>query len=535
MKHYFIIMLVLAVLTGSAGCKSSGSGSEQDAPGVAIEPSGRDLARDPPGAAPPPLARPSPSLDVDAATIPGFVIYTREQSIILGLDGLPPVIGAGLWILDERRTPAEVTHALVLSRERARALDLPACACLALEGACEQESVQLRRFDPHTGDLLADQSDHDCSCIHRPDEYGFPPLQGDDGRIFRACKGASEEMIASLVGGQLYVNGWDWNGACYDALSTYEAKSRALVLVSDPPRLTGEGMRLVGCYDFGPAFVARPWPIGHGAHARLERCDENYESEIFLIRRGYLWGIRDDISGAHGTRIIVRRPARPDVCPSLDDPCGDPEAFRALARLEDREREFWIATDGSKALTAVGHEYSLWKRGKGTPIQIDLPGVDSTRDVLGVRAHADISRLRTSIERHASLGTSTPQRAPETVAPSLCHERHEALRAMTGELQAGVVAERSARAWGEDCFARLGIGHWKTAEASCLRGLTVAVDAKTRGALLYNLGRIAEAQGANAQAIARYRDSLSARPGNREVKRRLARLERAMVRSAAER
>lgn len=53
----------------------------------------------------------------------------------------------------------------------------------------------------------------------------------------------------------------------------------------------------------------------------------------------------------------------------------------------------------------------------------------------------------------------------------------------------------------------------------------------SRGALLYNLGRIAEAQGADHQALAHYRGSLAARPDNATVKRRLAKLERATAAS----
>ena len=223
---------------------------------------------------------------------------------------------------------------------------------------------------------------------------------------------------------------------------------------------------------------------------------------------------------AGGSRSYLARPARPDACPGPGDPCGDPEPFRKRAKLDGRGREHWIASDGSMALTATRHAYQLWKVGDPTAIALELPDVDATRDVIGVRAHADVSRLRTLVATHATLGTSAPSRAAETTTTDQCHALHTARHAAEPE------PERTASAWGEDCYAHLRVGLWGIAEASCLRGLAAAPEPGTRGAILYNLGRIAEAQGAPAQAMEHYRSSLAARPGNATVKQRLAKLER---------
>jgi hypothetical protein len=51
--------------------------------------------------------------------------------------------------------------------------------------------------------------------------------------------------------------------------------------------------------------------------------------------------------------------------------------------------------------------------------------------------------------------------------------------------------------------------------------LSKAKTAGSRGALHYNLGRIAEADGKVDQAIAHYRASLEARPNNAVVQKRL--------------
>lgn len=463
----------------------------------------------------------------DAPPIPGFVLYTLEQTIILPLDGSSPTLAPGLWVQDDRVNPPSITHALVLSPERTEALALPGCPCSALSGACDQDGIQLRRFDPRTGALLDDQSDDDCACIRQPDVHGFPPFVADDGRAFPACQGESDKAIVSLVGGLLYSIGWDWNGACGDSLSVYDAMNYDLALVADPlpPELTSDGMRLVGCYAMDAAVIEWPWPVGRGGE-KMEPDDcELDESDIFMIRRGQLWNVRDSMGHAGGWRSFHQRPARPDDCPTINDACGDPEPFRTVAKLDDRKREHWIATDGSMAVTAVKQAYSLWKRDAATPIEHELPGVDATRDLLGVRAHADVGRLRTVIAGHSTLGTRSSRRSPETIETDQCHELYQAEEAAKPGPPIEI-PKRSAHAWGEDCYSSLRAEQWNWAEKSCLRGLAVATEAGTKGALLYNLGRIAEAQHAIPQAMEHYRDSLAARPGNATVKQRLAKLER---------
>lgn len=533
------IIQLAVVLTVSRGCAPADSPPAPAAPPAASpspQPPAPSVTATPPSSpdptvappAPSPAPTPAPTALPTAPPVPGFVLYTRERTIILAADGSPPTLAAGLWVQDDRTTPPTTTHALVLTRARAEALALPACSCLALDDACDSDTVQLRRFDPRTGEQLADQSDPDCSCIRQPDEPAFPAMVTDDGEVLEPCPTGGEQAIASLVGGRLYSSGWDWNGACHESLSLYDAISVDLSLVSDPPppEPTSDGMRPVGCYAMDPVTIAPPWPVGGGEAMDAETC-EHYESEVFVLRRGRLWSVRDDMHHAGGSRSYLERPARPDACPSPGDPCGDPEPFRKRAKLDDRGREHWIATDGSMALTATKHAYALWKAADPAPLALALPDVDATRDVIGVRAHADVSRLRSLVAAHATLGTSSSRRAPETTETDRCHALHEALPASHADPEP---AERTASAWGEDCYAHLRVGLWGIAEASCLRGLAAAPEPGTRGAILYNLGRIAEAQGARAQALEHYRRSLAARPGNATVKQRLAKLERGEAR-----
>jgi tetratricopeptide (TPR) repeat protein len=77
---------------------------------------------------------------------------------------------------------------------------------------------------------------------------------------------------------------------------------------------------------------------------------------------------------------------------------------------------------------------------------------------------------------------------------------------------------------GDQCFAAFRSGRYDAARDLCLRGLEAGPDANVRGAILYNLGRVAEAQRASALAARYYRRSLDARPGNEVVQRRLDQL-----------
>lgn len=80
------------------------------------------------------------------------------------------------------------------------------------------------------------------------------------------------------------------------------------------------------------------------------------------------------------------------------------------------------------------------------------------------------------------------------------------------------------RGWGNRCYAHLGAGRLQQAQAACEAGLAAAEQDRVRGAILYNLGRIAEARGERREAIERYEDSLDVRPGNAIVEERLRRL-----------
>ena len=69
----------------------------------------------------PELLPPEPEL-LPAGTlpVPGFVLYTAEQTIIVPFDSSARTVGEGLWLQDDRVSPPALTHSLIQSEARAR-------------------------------------------------------------------------------------------------------------------------------------------------------------------------------------------------------------------------------------------------------------------------------------------------------------------------------------------------------------------------------------------------------------------------------
>ncbi len=88
---------------------------------------------------------------------------------------------------------------------------------------------------------------------------------------------------------------------------------------------------------------------------------------------------------------------------------------------------------------------------------------------------------------------------------------------------AGFLDRRGGAGWGDRCFLHLQAGRLDWALAACERGLAASPLPKVKGALLYNLGMIAEKQGKHDSAILAFEQSLLARPGNKTVQAALNR------------
>jgi hypothetical protein len=322
--------------------------------------------------------------------VPGFVLYANNLTIVIGDDG-NATSANGLWILDDGVSPASVTRHFWLDHTSIAALGLPTCPCDEAPSACVEH------------ELVA----WPCACARPSSLFADMPVPDPadvDGEVFDPCSTEGDLEPASLVGGRLFVLGWTWNGACYMALSIYDSLALALPVIAKPGESEIGELEPLGCDDkHPPAEIVRPWPLPPDTEP--DACPSEFapEAELLLLRRGWLWRIEDNIFHAGGTRWISRVPARPDNCPSANDPCGDPSAY---AGIEDYD-EFWIRTDGRVALGATGKGYALVRPGGPETLPFELE-VDATRDVIGVRVHADIGPLRRAISRDRELPQPLP-------------------------------------------------------------------------------------------------------------------------------
>ena len=297
--------------------------------------------------------------------------------------------------------------------------------------------------------------------------------------------------------------------------------------------------------------------------------------EVLYLARGFVYAVEDNMFHAGAMRWIARGPARPSTCPSSADPCGDPSAFPFLASLPVSS-DFWVASDGAAALVGDDEGFVIHRRGVEAPsgsLASDMAG-----DVVGVRYHADATALREVMSRRRSPAVQvqalpTPgarcsstdeceggQRCEDGAcwAPcqsnadcesrgvcagrcsegaclppgrcatdehclddDVCDEGRCGLPSRLAETDRDFVDPQQGRGWGNRCWTHFEAGRLSHARAACERGLRASPTPATRGALLYNLGRIAEARGRTSDARARYRGSLEVRPGNTTVQARL--------------
>jgi hypothetical protein len=75
--------------------------------------------------------------------------------------------------------------------------------------------------------------------------------------------------------------------------------------------------------------------------------------------------------------------------------------------------------------------------------------------------------------------------------------------------------------WGERCYQHIQAGALEYARAACERGLAQQADSGTQGAILYNMARIEDKAGDKEAMCGYLRRSLSVRPGNKTVQKRL--------------
>lgn len=314
----------------------------------------------------------------------------------------------------------------------------------------------------------------------------------------------------------------------------------------------------------------------YGDLRECSRClSEEPDGAYPLIVSGQLCAIDFNMSAA-GEEIAWARcqPLRPDSCPSPWDPCGDPEPFGAA--LEEDGGRFWVSTDGRWALTDSGVLHSRDGNSReieeAATVPIGVLYYEDVRPILDAIELASTPDPRSGPESSgrcesddacawrglcgavcredgqcsaAPTGACTddfPCDEPFVCSPEstcvLCLEDSDCEDAICesyacvdpecdeyspcpdGETcRAGRCAPAlrcgpgaSARELGNRCAQRMRAREWPEAQRLCECALAANPGARSEGAILYNLGRIAEGRGDRDAARGHYRRSLERRP-----------------------
>lgn len=335
------------------------------------------------------------------------------------------------------------------------------------------------------------------------------------------------------------------------------------------------------CVNHAGAWTDDP-DAGQDAEG-TESCDPcigaDPQATIELVERGSWW--RMGWSFMEESLQLEEVRLTREHCPGPADPCGAPDSFPTLTPvIEDPDVRWWVATDGSAALYDSEGSVALSRPGAMEAARLEEGELASA---LGVRFHGDLRPLLSAYDRSLtgtegaeSLGDAAMSCTGDEGCAAgglcdggLCHAGctddlscwregicgvfcHEAtgrcLRWTEGrcddqhgcgpgescdatgtcEVWEGTLAPedvdfvdpRQGRGWGNRCFSHLTAGRLEAAQAACLRALEVVEDGNVEAAILYNLGRVAEAREWLGLAAERYTASLELRE-NATVRERL--------------
>ncbi|MEZ4454122.1 MAG: tetratricopeptide repeat protein [Nannocystaceae bacterium] len=463
---------------------------------------------------------PAPIVDVPRGS--AFVLYTARRTVVVPMAGGARAIeGAGLWFQEERPGSTRVRFLVGDAFD-----ELPICG--AGEVACDRERV-------------VDVVDGAAPCACRPETGPEVEIDADDEDH------CDESWLnpASIVGDRLH-----WLGAAHSVcggFNRYDAISSEMTLFEGTGPIRQEGLGSRSCdpetgpgdpptawlLDPGPCVaVAGGWTRRGGkdpADPECVSCGEySAEAELWFLGRGRLHRIEDNIFFAGGTRWVRSVAATPERCPSPADPCGDPRRFRALAGEDD----FWVEGAGRHALIVDGDAVSIARAGAA---EAERRGDAPEGAILGVRVHRDpgpLVRAMTGVDRRPrprgeearAVGPGSGACDPSRPCPgdSRCEDGRCRVDVALAPDDSALL-DGGSRALGDRCVVHLREGRLGAATAACEAALSRATTERSRGALLFNLGRIAETLGDREEAAARYRRSLEARP-NEVVEAALARV-----------
>lgn len=363
------------------------------------------------------------------------------------------------------------------------------------------------RVDPLQADSDGDARGSGLDAADCP--YGDVSEDEDDedaeGRCCEALTSYDRE-VAGFFAGRLQSIETDDNGGCsgvhvtdsgLDELALVDATELAEPNPSSPPAIIVDGS--MGEIDW--QFPLEN-PSGGASREASEQDEDEYDDVGCTPLDGWLHSLHRGswVTSNFGTDAVVScvwhyvTPARPGVCPTAADPCGDPAPLRGLAETTS---DFWVANDGALALV-WSDPPELWARaadGK-PPIRVRLE-LERAGDgpVIGVREFADVSALEAALASRAKPVLDSPART----------------KAAAVRPAQDVDDRGDGRAWANHCFAEFKAGRMDAAVAACEWALTMASSPAVRGAIYDSLGRVAEARGHDIAAAAHYRTSLALR------------------------
>jgi hypothetical protein len=487
-----------------------------------------------------PTSVPAPPGPTDG---PAFVVYrvrpgypTLRTTVIVPLDPTRPTRSLeGIVVLDDATDP----HAL---RWLTFSGDEPSpCTCACEHARAPGAYGELFDLRPDTFELASPPS----QCVVPSDAPSCTPME-DAEEEEEDCEGAGGPL-STMVGGRVFVpldtyegcGGWNRYGNDLATFSITRAEWRV-----PPFPLRGVTCEVEHAIGGWPDVRRARAPLRcasarNGFRSRGPDDDCSFCAEerpglvVARITRGVLQLIDSSVTtDATGTVWMTETALSARTCPSSADPCGDPAPFTALASAPP-SADFWVATDGSAALLHTSAapsegQLALLAPGASTAVRtLTVPFVPL--DVLGVRFHRDVGLLarlvdhglpaRRALACAAPAAVATPTRAPPVCEAGTHLEQGACAAIPLATEDVGFVDTHGGSDWGNRCFVHLRANALDAAEAACAAGLRVAERDTTRGAILYNLGRIAEARGDRAAARRHYTRSLEVRPGNAAVQR----------------
>lgn len=480
---------------------------------------------------PPPEPVVAPTLTPAPPTTerPAFVVLTATETLVVPLDPAVPVETLpGHWV----GSPPGATPAAwgrfeleVTTLDDETSASLPVCPAGELDDACAlpvelaaadhqaalaaaTTSLELRAEVAADGALrwsaYDPQRDASCPCVvvhglstDGPPEPWIDITDPEVLEMIAMSPWSPEEYLVECsddaltpaldpigyLGGVLYTGGMIHNGVC-SGLNLYDGAGEARPLRPGATEPTLRFPAPTGCAQGGPGDLLLtaldPDALDPDALDPDDACEASDELVTFALRRGRLVRATGSIDSV-GMECACASwlPASPAVCPSPLDPCGHGQGLPS----RDAWPELWVTNDERVALGHDAEGLAVLVPEHPEPIR-RVPAVSG---ILGVEHHRDTLLLELALPP-----------AIRVLVPPL-HESDEGF-------------EGAAKAWGNRCFVHLQAHRLDAAEAACLAGLLEGGTEGTRGALTYNLGRIAEARGDLDRARSYYQRSQGLRP-----------------------